>query len=726
MSAPAVVPAVTDGWKEPVLGPSVTWGLLISGLVCMLGILWLQRVPAFHPPQDIGTTSGAHTLLPGQAVTPASAVLADVACVTETGNVRAVPSGSAGVCPPDSRWRGQFQYTGHHLWFNLTRGDLPGYLTLHVGGQPASELNQRLVRRLASGAAAGYLPLLSPYERDFMRPEQEWVLVHVAATEGPHQATYEISSEQIPGPGAVIQAVGVDLPFTAGWPRSPGWLLLLGGCLGIVLHLLAIDPWPRPFRFLVHMGVALRRIVSRRMPAAVPAQSAWVLCALILVGTGIREHLWWLSLPGLLGLGLIGLKRPAWWLGALLLGLPFYLYPIPLVPGFALNLIEIGVWGSAGLALLHTWQAPLSDVPAKGVLRLGAALLVVLLTGWFAAVDSAYPQPALREWRTVFLTGFVFLLTLVAVLQHSRQREQDIFILLAMWTAGATAISLFGFYAYAEGIYVTDVEGVRRIRGLYGSPNNLALYLERAILVCLTLFVFASSWRRRMLWGLALAIQGGAILLTFSKGALLLGLPAGLLVLLVMTLHQARLWPESRRVLWLLGGAALLGLALLLPFLGTPRFAGLLNVQESFPNLVRLHLWRSGWHMFLDHWLAGVGPDNFLYLYRGFYLAPEVWNEPSLNHPHNLFIDLLSRLGLPGFLGGLACGWVGLRQLYARITDSQPCKPALGFLAAAVAGLLHGQVDASYALPDLMLVWVFLFGLWWFPYPVRAPDLLLN
>jgi hypothetical protein len=61
--------------------------------------------------------------------------------------------------------------------------------------------------------------------------------------------------------------------------------------------------------------------------------------------------------------------------------------------------------------------------------------------------------------------------------------------------AGAVAISLFSMVAWTQGIQVTDVEGVRRARGLFGSPNNLALYLERCVLVALAMLGFANSWK---------------------------------------------------------------------------------------------------------------------------------------------------------------------------------------------------------------------------------------
>jgi hypothetical protein len=35
----------------------------------------------------------------------------------------------------------------------------------------------------------------------------------------------------------------------------------------------------------------------------------------------------------------------------------------------------------------------------------------------------------------------------------------------------------------------------------------------------------------------------------------------------------------------------------------------------------------------------------------------------------------------------------------------------LGLLAAVITALAHGLIDASYALPDLMIVWVLLAGI---------------
>jgi O-antigen ligase len=165
---------------------------------------------------------------------------------------------------------------------------------------------------------------------------------------------------------------------------------------------------------------------------------------------------------------------------------------------------------------------------------------------------------------------------------------------------------------------------------------------------------------------------------------------------------------KPRRRLWLLvgiGGAVVLGL---LPYVGTERFRLLLDFGAGTTGGLRLNLWRSAWAMALDHPWLGVGPDNFLYAYRSDYILPAAWQDPSLNHPHNFVLDWWTRLGLPGLL--LAALWLGagIRQLWNQLRSGVNAGLALGCLAAIAAALAHGLIDASYALPDLMLVWVLL------------------
>jgi hypothetical protein len=453
------------------------------------------------------------------------------------------------------------------------------------------------------------------------------------------------------------------------------------------------------------------------------------------VAASLALNAWLFCLLGLALLALAGGIRPAIWVGALLFGLPFaYGLKLPLLPARSFDLIDIGVWGGAAVLLVYwlgrsrgvlPFAAPLPSGkrPAGGHAAVLVALAAVVTWALVAAAAAAYPALALREWRVVFLNALVFALVLAASLRLAARPEADRVLLVTAWLAGGALISLFGLWGYLAGNdWVSQAEGVRRVQSFYDSANNLALYLDRTLAVGLALAIFTRAVRPRLLWMLLVAPQALAWLLTFSKGSLLLAAPAIALVLLLGGGWLLRRQGRSLRPLWILCAVGCGGLLILTPFLGAERFQRLFDLQGG-TGFLRVQLWRSALHMGLDHPLLGVGPDNFLYAYRSGYLLPQAWQEPNLNHPHNLFLDWWTRLGLPGLLLGLTWLALGTWSVLRWLRGGPSRALALGVLAAVVGGLAHGLIDVSYALPDLMLVWVFLFGLVPRPdHPAAATD----
>jgi O-antigen ligase len=274
--------------------------------------------------------------------------------------------------------------------------------------------------------------------------------------------------------------------------------------------------------------------------------------------------------------------------------------------------------------------------------------------------------------------------------------------------AGATVIAVIGLLQYALGVNVITAEqGFRRLRSVYGSPNNAALYLGRALPVLLAVAALAEARERRVLYGLFAAPVGLAILLSFSRAAILLGIPFSLLVLGLLAGGRWR---------WITLGLIVLAAVGIIPLMNTPRFAGLLD-PHSGTLFFRLQLWRASWKMFQDHPWLGVGPDNFLYQYRGRYILPAAWQEPHLSHAHNLLLTYATRLGVLGLLVGLwlhAAFWwhsLPLSSVDGGETASTRNQRALalGLMGSMAYSLAHGMVDASTFFVDLALA--FLLGL---------------
>ena len=681
------------------------------GAACLLaGLIWLawsgyRAVPVGLPINRLDST--ADTLGTGTAVSAASPVLAGAVCRSSVpGTTPANPPCRSGdVLEVDFTWEGT------ELWLALDRADVPAQLRLIVDQAPASELR----RFLDSESLLGTIPLLSPWEHSRMRPETEWILAHQSAHPGIHTASLTVW--QAPWVDGTFQlqdflpGAASDPGPVQGWPTWPGIALSF---LGLACWTLApwrplAPAWRKSTATLADLGI--KTVLTKALPTSPTVQGTIAAVAAAGVAVGTASDAWWLTLPGLGLLGLLGTRQPVLWLGLTLAGLPFHLYPLPLVPDLSLNLVEIGTWGGFAVTLVHVlvFEPTARGYPFQPCMRwVGRLLFLAIGLSLVSALAADYLSQAIREWRTIFLAGGMFLASLLLLLQHTPDPERAAHSLIGLWMAGAVAISLFSIVAWTQGIQVTDVEGVRRARGLFGSPNNLALYLERCVLVALVLLGFAESWKQRLAWGLSAALTAGTVLLTFSKGALFLGLPVGGLTILLATIAVRRRWPQARSFIWILAGTAAVGLVALVPFLDTPRMSGVLNWRESFTSVVRLHLWRSALAMFADHWWLGVGPDNFLYWYRGFHTTPTIWNEPGLNHPHNVALDLLTRLGLLGFLTGLALAWVAACGLLRQLSGARPQPMAVAALGACTAGIAHGMVDASYALPELWLAWILL------------------
>lgn len=108
--------------------------------------------------------------------------------------------------------------------------------------------------------------------------------------------------------------------------------------------------------------------------------------------------------------------------------------------------------------------------------------------------------------------------------------------------------------------------------------------------------------------------------------------------------------------------------------------------------------------MLRDFPVTGVGLDNFLYQYRTRYILPDAWAEPNLSHPHNLFLDFGTRIGLGGIIvliWLLWQFWHGAIWLYRHVSDASTQALVLGIMGSVLTFIIHGMIDNSFFLVDL-------------------------
>ncbi|MBN2389098.1 MAG: O-antigen ligase family protein [Anaerolineae bacterium] len=412
-----------------------------------------------------------------------------------------------------------------------------------------------------------------------------------------------------------------------------------------------------------------------------------------------------------LGLALTLFAAPLYMHPLSLLGKSFSLAELVLLPTLAGSFVQVvGMWKKEW----HPRLRGLPRLPRRQVMWMGAFVIVAVLSTLFAQ----HKHEALRELRLVILEPVLFYLALVALPLEKREQQR----IIDAFVCSAVMVAVVGLVQYfILGDVITAEGGMRRLHSIYGSPNNVGLYLGRALPLMLAVVFFDGTSsvqnrigtflrdlfgsRRRWLYALACAPVGAALLLSLSRGAIVLGIPATLLLLGILGGPR---WRRATVVVLLVGVVALI------PLLRTPRFAGMFDLSGGTTGF-RLSLWHSAWGMIRDYPLLGVGPDNFLYAYRTRYVLPTAWEEFNLAHPHNVVMDFASRLGVLGlviFVGLQVSFW---RKAWPLRTSADPETRAtmsaralaLGVMASMTDFLAHGMVDASYFVIDLAFVFCF-------------------
>lgn len=594
-------------------------------------------------------------------------------------------------------------FQGSGLALDVQRGSFWAYLDVRVDGQPANALPHD-----AQGRAN--LVLYDPLAGR--------VLVPVARdlADGLHVAEIVAVGGWDQWPLRQVVVMGDVEPMPVG--RRP-WIAW--GLVGVGLALLAFSvPAIRRTVARVTRGLLSAWMLAGSVLTSTadhPSQRyalTLLLLALALLGTG------WLPALALIALLTLALGFAELPLLALALTAPLALVTIDL-PGRSVSAPEVLVW--LGLAsLLFRRQVILStqhsqivvstpEGPKRLVLTTGfikrmpldwpvAALLAVSAVSLLVAAQRGV---AIHEFRTVVVAGVLAyaLVRLAAPLIDDPETE----LWPAVWGIGlgGVVVAVWGIAQALTGAGLITAEGVARVRGPYGSPNNLALYLSHSLPLLLATAALAVRRDKRR-WALLLALPMlAALVLTFSKGGLLLGLPAALLVMG---------WVAGGRWRWLALLAVALGGLLLLPLFQTERFAGLFDLQDG-TTFFRLQLWRSAWNMIQDHPWFGVGPDNFLYAYRTTYVLPAAWQELNLSHPHNILLDFWTRLGLIGVGVGawlFIAAFAGIRRSLPQVHGDERAA-LIGLLGSLVATLAHGLIDNSVFLPDLMILFMLSLGL---------------
>ncbi|HYO88682.1 MAG TPA: O-antigen ligase family protein [Candidatus Limnocylindrales bacterium] len=616
-------------------------------------------------------------------------------------------------------------FTGREVALKLRQDDFVAYLFAEVDGEPANGLPQ-------GGDGNAYVILTSGTRQ----PELGLTTLATGLADGPHTlrliadrgwdrwalAGYAVSDGDLAAPyrnqlavavfgviaatvAVLVSAIRLDWGMI-GRAASRVWAML--GVAGQLL-LSAIAALVLMLGMLLSVGGLLPDLL-RRDPAAFGLTAG---AALLLY---LSPPLFVSAIAGI-ALFVIFYHRPELGLMLTIFFAPFYLFPVELYR-FAFPMAELVLLLLAGAWLLRQaadWArtrksdtSGSSSVGLVGVLRqlavLDMCVAAYLALGAAALFVSPLRGPALTELRVLFIEPALFYL----ILRRTAQREGVLLSIVDSLVAAAVVVSVVGLVQYAFGQSVVIAEGgTSRLAGVYGSPNNAALFLERALPFAVIMQLIRFDARRRWFGAAAAAVISAALAFTFSAGALFLGVPLSLALVLLLQ--------YGRRAFLILSGLALLLGGVLLVALQSERFARLANFSGG-TSFFRVRVWQSAAQMLRDHPITGIGLDQFLYAYRGQYIAPDAWQEPNLSHPHNVLLDFWLRLGLLGaalLVVIQIAFWGRAVRVWRKHGPSAFIARALiiGAMGSMIGLLAHGMVDNSVFVNDLALVFMLLLAI---------------
>jgi putative inorganic carbon (HCO3(-)) transporter len=434
------------------------------------------------------------------------------------------------------------------------------------------------------------------------------------------------------------------------------------------------------------------------------------------------------SLPFLLVFAVLCWYRLPFAIALLPLALPYYLLQKAVVSHYRFSLIEVALATCVVVALLRLlfrrgdrrYLLSLSELRD----RLGpfvVPIAVFFLAAALSVVIAYDRTDALRAFREEVFDPLLYL-GLAFLCLRSRQ---DVLRLLSALLGTGLVIALLGlaqFFLFKNTLVLED--GVRRVHTVYGSANSIGLLFDYVLPIGLALVMARVSWRKR-LFALALCLPLLVVLyLTQSLGAWV-AIALSSLFIVVLSIR-------SRKLLLVGALVVVIGLAGVFAVFHSSilnRVADWHSNQRGISTVTkRLYLWQTAADMIHDRPWLGYGMDNWLCYYSrnnlcdGHGHLPHYWilndpvthaptglhDEPTLSHPHDIFLQVWVSMGIFGLLAFVAV-LVLFYWLFARILRqlrSMGGEPALRWMTVAVgaamlAALVQGLVDSAFLEQDL-------------------------
>ncbi|MBR4030868.1 MAG: O-antigen ligase family protein, partial [Clostridia bacterium] len=322
--------------------------------------------------------------------------------------------------------------------------------------------------------------------------------------------------------------------------------------------------------------------------------------------------------------------------------------------------------------------------------------LMMAMLSW--GVVNSYDKLSSLKSVMVYI-AFMLVYYLIVRLINSKEKLVKAFSLL---TVASLVCSLYGIYQYfnpAELQVWQDSEMFSEISGrivsFFENPNVYGEYLILIIMINVALFATLKRPLLKICTLILLALSGLCMILTYSRGC---WIGIALAVALFLFIY-------SKKVFLLFAVLGVVGL-FFLPESVMTRLLSIGNLADSSTSY-RVYIWQGTMNMLKDFWVTGigVGTSAFNHVYPIY-----AFGAISAPHPHNLYLLLLSEMGILGLLVFVVLMIMMLKKLFVTANKSKDktiSAYSAALFSALVGFLVQGIFDnVWYNYRVFLLFWI--------------------
>ena len=367
---------------------------------------------------------------------------------------------------------------------------------------------------------------------------------------------------------------------------------------------------------------------------------------------------------------------------------PFSFDPLN-VSKFAL----LSVMGFSILGVLLTIKGIFNDLQYRLVLILAGLFIVLGLVSLLATRTNLFQQIFGAAGRH---TGFLTYLSLTAFMLGAAFVSSNVFmarIMSFLFTTGLISLS-YGLIQAFNLDPLNWTNSFSPVIGFLGNPNFQSSFMAITATAAFSMILrsLIKSWLRVTYLIYILLALFSIYKSNSQQGYLVFGV--GFFVVFLFWI-RAKFQSKSLLSIYVMVSTGI-GVAVILDILQKAPWASILY-KESVSN--RGDLWRSGWHMTLDHPLFGVGFDNYGDWYRRYRDVDAISArgvDTMSNTAHNVFLDISTAGGFPLLIVYLAILGLTVRSAFKLLLRTKKFDaPLAGIVGAWFAYVAQSLISIN-------------------------------